>query len=205
MVKLFKRLNWKKLYIYTWQHIILTIVIFIFCHFIGHCQWVVAAGLVPNTFPYTPDFFIKMTSKLQEYKDTIERSLNDKNSPWAKYFEVAEKKTGVNRVYIFIGKFPFFSIMSLFISLAIIWRLFCRRIGRVHRFIFSVWIRRGVDMQFYRIRLPSVYVNEGIRIACERRWYKVAYILGSICLLLNRRVLFRFYRWLVPVILVDKG
>lgn len=74
-----------------------------------------AAGLVPNTFPYTPDFFTKMTSKLQEYKDTIERHLNDKNSPWAKYFEVAEKKSGVSRVYIFLGKSFFFLIEFIYI------------------------------------------------------------------------------------------
>lgn len=56
-----------------------------------------------------------MTSKLQEYKASIERSLNDKNNPWAKYFEKAEQKTGVNRVYIFLGKFPFFLIQFIYI------------------------------------------------------------------------------------------
>lgn len=49
-----------------------------------------------------------MASKLQEYKDNIEQSLNDKSKPWTKYFELAEQKVGVNRLYIFLGKFLYF-------------------------------------------------------------------------------------------------
>lgn len=45
-----------------------------------------------------------MASKLQEYKDTLERNLMDKSKPWTKFFEKAESKTGVNRVYLFVGK-----------------------------------------------------------------------------------------------------
>lgn len=50
-----------------------------------------------------------MSAKLLEYKDTIERNLTDKSKPWTKYFEIAEQKSGVSRVYLFIGKFWFYS------------------------------------------------------------------------------------------------
>lgn len=49
-----------------------------------------------------------MTTKLQEYKDTLERTLNDKSKPWTKFFEKAEAKTGVNRVYLFVGEQGFY-------------------------------------------------------------------------------------------------
>lgn len=49
-----------------------------------------------------------MASRLQEYKDTLDRSLNDKSKPWTKYFEIAEQKSGVNRVYIFVGTLVFY-------------------------------------------------------------------------------------------------
>jgi hypothetical protein len=50
-----------------------------------------------------------MGSKLQEYKEIIERNLVDKSKPWTKYFDRAEQKTGVNRVYLFVGESLTFS------------------------------------------------------------------------------------------------
>lgn len=53
-----------------------------------------------------------MGSKLQEYKETLERSLVDKSKPWTKYFDKAEQRTGVNRVYLFVGEneYTFFNV-----------------------------------------------------------------------------------------------
>lgn len=45
-----------------------------------------------------------MSSKLFEYRETIERNLSDKSKPWTKYFEMAEQKSGVSRVYLFVGE-----------------------------------------------------------------------------------------------------
>lgn len=56
-----------------------------------------------------------MTAKFQEYKDLIERNLTDKSKPWTKYFELAEQKTGVNRVYLFVGKVSFSRIAFIYI------------------------------------------------------------------------------------------
>lgn len=78
-----------------------------------------------------------MGSKLQEYKDTLERSLVDKSKPWTKYFDKAEQKTGVNRVYIFVGECTFFSRLFISLAVGLTLVLLCR-FGGVHRFIFSV-------------------------------------------------------------------
>lgn len=45
-----------------------------------------------------------MGSKLQEYRNVIESKLHDKSAPWTVYFEAAEAKTGVNRLYLFCGE-----------------------------------------------------------------------------------------------------
>ncbi|XP_059056236.1 receptor expression-enhancing protein 5 isoform X1 [Achroia grisella] len=70
-----------------------------------------------------------MGSKLQEYRDTIERTLNDKSTPWAKYFELAEQKTGVNRVYLFVGLVAFTGLYLVFGFGA---ELICNSIGFVY-------------------------------------------------------------------------
>lgn len=48
-----------------------------------------------------------MANKLDEYKSKIEKELSDNSKPWTKYFALAQEKTGVNKVYIFLGKFKF--------------------------------------------------------------------------------------------------
>lgn len=49
-----------------------------------------------------------MAAKLQDYRDSLEHALNDKTKPWSKYFDKAEQKTGVNRVYLFAGTLGFY-------------------------------------------------------------------------------------------------
>lgn len=44
-----------------------------------------------------------MSSRLGSVRDAIEKSLYDEKQPWTKYFIMAEEKTGVKRVQLFIG------------------------------------------------------------------------------------------------------
>ncbi|KOB73099.1 Receptor expression enhancing protein isoform 2 [Operophtera brumata] len=70
-----------------------------------------------------------MSAKLLEYKDTIENNLNDKSKPWTKYFEIAEQKTGVSRVYLFVGLVAFTGLYLVFGFGA---ELICNTIGFVY-------------------------------------------------------------------------
>ncbi|KAF9795989.1 hypothetical protein SFRURICE_010086 [Spodoptera frugiperda] len=70
-----------------------------------------------------------MSAKFQDYKDSLERSLNDKAKPWTRYFELAEKKTGVNRVYLFVGMVAFTGLYLVFGFGA---ELICNSIGFVY-------------------------------------------------------------------------
>lgn len=42
-------------------------------------------------------------SRIEVIKESIEKTLKDENKPWAKLFAFAEEKTGINRLYIFVG------------------------------------------------------------------------------------------------------
>lgn len=42
--------------------------------------------------------------KFDGYKQQLEKDLKDGSKPWTKYLQLAEEKTGVNRLYIFLGK-----------------------------------------------------------------------------------------------------
>lgn len=44
-----------------------------------------------------------MAAKVVEIKDQINGFLHDKTKPWAKLLDEAEKKSGVDRLYIFVG------------------------------------------------------------------------------------------------------
>ncbi|KAI5644672.1 TB2/DP1, HVA22 family domain-containing protein [Phthorimaea operculella] len=70
-----------------------------------------------------------MSAKLQEYKATLERNLNDKGKPWTKYFDKFEAQTGVNRVYAFIGLVAFTGLYLVFGFGA---ELICNAIGFVY-------------------------------------------------------------------------
>lgn len=58
-----------------------------------------------------------MSAKLQDYKVSLERALNDKTKPWSKYLDAAEQRTGVNRLYLFAGTLVFyFTFIYIFSS-----------------------------------------------------------------------------------------
>lgn len=40
-----------------------------------------------------------------EVKKELEISLKDPSKPWTPFFSTVESKTGINRLYIFVGKF----------------------------------------------------------------------------------------------------
>lgn len=42
--------------------------------------------------------------KFEGYKQQLEKDLADDSKPWSKYLKIAEEKTGVQRIYIFLGK-----------------------------------------------------------------------------------------------------
>lgn len=44
---------------------------------------------------------------MKSYKQSIDEALNNPNAPWAKVFGLIEAKTGVKRIYVFLGNvFP---------------------------------------------------------------------------------------------------
>lgn len=53
-----------------------------------------------------------MAQKLQEIKDKLSKSLRDTNKPWTNILTKAEQKTGVDRLYVFIGESKFDLIMA---------------------------------------------------------------------------------------------
>lgn len=48
-----------------------------------------------------------------QYKDTLDKSLNDKSKPWTKVFNTIEEKTNIPKVYLFLGKFQFLFLSNV--------------------------------------------------------------------------------------------
>lgn len=44
-----------------------------------------------------------MTEKIEAIKVSLNQSLNDKEKPWKKAFDLAEEKSGIPRLYICAG------------------------------------------------------------------------------------------------------
>ncbi|GLV43565.1 Receptor expression enhancing protein B [Carabus blaptoides fortunei] len=55
-----------------------------------------------------------MAAKIQELKSTLERTLRDESKPWTKTLLLIEEKTGVDRLYIFLGFIAFTGIYLIF-------------------------------------------------------------------------------------------
>lgn len=43
-------------------------------------------------------------ARIVAVKEYLEKALKDETKPWTKMFALAEEKTGVDRLYIFVGK-----------------------------------------------------------------------------------------------------
>uniref|UniRef100_A0A1B6LC06 Receptor expression-enhancing protein n=1 Tax=Graphocephala atropunctata TaxID=36148 RepID=A0A1B6LC06_9HEMI len=67
-----------------------------------------------------------MASKVAEYKDSIDKALHDNQKPWTGWLALAEEKTGVKRLYLFLGLLGFLVIYLLFGYAA---QLLCNTIG----------------------------------------------------------------------------
>lgn len=69
-----------------------------------------------------------MAARIQEVKDQLNKALNDNTKPWGTMFDSLEKKFGVDRLYIFIGKIPafikFHSKLIIFIHFRARWIIF---------------------------------------------------------------------------------
>ncbi|XP_063631393.1 receptor expression-enhancing protein 5 isoform X2 [Cydia splendana] len=70
-----------------------------------------------------------MSAKLLEYREAIERQLRDKSKPWTTTFDKLESKTGVNRLYLFVGLVAFTGLYLVFGFGA---ELICNSIGFVY-------------------------------------------------------------------------
>lgn len=48
-----------------------------------------------------------MTARISSVREAIDKALHDDKQIWTKYFVIAEQKTGVKRIQIFIGTLDF--------------------------------------------------------------------------------------------------
>ncbi|CAD6215918.1 GSCOCG00000735001-RA-CDS [Cotesia congregata] len=62
-------------------------------------------------------------------KESIEKALKDESKPWAKLFSMAEAKTGIDRLYIFLGLVGF---LALYLVIGVGQQLVCNIIGFVY-------------------------------------------------------------------------
>lgn len=67
-----------------------------------------------------------MASRVQEVKTCLDKSLRDASKPWTNTFSMLEEKTGVDRLYIFLGIVAFVGIYLIFGYGA---QLLCNTIG----------------------------------------------------------------------------
>ncbi|XP_058808848.1 receptor expression-enhancing protein 5 [Phymastichus coffea] len=51
-----------------------------------------------------------MAGRIMAVKESLEKALKDDNKPWTKYLALAEQKTGVDRVYIFVASVLFLAL-----------------------------------------------------------------------------------------------
>lgn len=59
----------------------------------------------PNLFSNrTPSPIANMSQRVEELKQTVNKSLNDSTKPWKAAFDFVEEKSGVPRLYLFSGK-----------------------------------------------------------------------------------------------------
>lgn len=54
--------------------------------------------------------------KFEGIKNQIEKDLNDDKKPWTKYLKLAEEKSNVPRLYIFLGMYKSIFHKSIFIA-----------------------------------------------------------------------------------------
>ncbi|XP_034939756.1 receptor expression-enhancing protein 5-like [Chelonus insularis] len=68
-------------------------------------------------------------ARIVAMKDSLEKALKDESKPWAKLFATAEAKTGIDRLYIFLGSM---GLLALYLVVGIGQQLLCNIIGFVY-------------------------------------------------------------------------
>lgn len=67
-----------------------------------------------------------MANKIDEVRTSIEKSLSDESKPWTQLFSLAEAKTNVPRLYIFLGGV---AIVVLYLAFGYAAQILCNAIG----------------------------------------------------------------------------
>ncbi|KAK2588904.1 hypothetical protein KPH14_001762 [Odynerus spinipes] len=65
-------------------------------------------------------------SRIEVIKESIEKALKDESKPWTKYFALAERKTGIDRVYLFV---QLVAIVAIYLLFGVGQQLVCNIIG----------------------------------------------------------------------------
>ncbi|XP_040159212.1 receptor expression-enhancing protein 5 isoform X3 [Anopheles arabiensis] len=67
-----------------------------------------------------------MANKVEEIRGSIESSLKDESKPWTQFFKLAEEKTNVPRLYIFLGGV---AVVILYLAFGYGAQILCNVIG----------------------------------------------------------------------------
>lgn len=67
-----------------------------------------------------------MAQKVEEIRGSIEASLKDESKPWTQFFKLAEEKTNVPRLYIFLGGV---AVIILYLAFGYGAQILCNVIG----------------------------------------------------------------------------
>lgn len=70
-----------------------------------------------------------MSNKLTALKSSLENTLKDDNKPWTRLFAAVEQKTGVDRVYVFLGAV---TVLTIYLVVGIGQQLVCNIFGFVY-------------------------------------------------------------------------
>ncbi|KAK9875302.1 hypothetical protein WA026_007699 [Henosepilachna vigintioctopunctata] len=70
-----------------------------------------------------------MAGKILEIKDKVNASLHDTTKPWTKCFEEVEKKSGIDRLYIFVG---LLGIVATWLVFGFAAELVCNFVGFIY-------------------------------------------------------------------------
>ncbi|CAO1352731.1 unnamed protein product [Diamesa serratosioi] len=63
---------------------------------------------------------------LNKFKNILEKDLKDDSKPWTKWLTIAEEKSGVNRVYLFVGVA---GLIALYLAFGYAAQILCNVIG----------------------------------------------------------------------------
>jgi len=68
-------------------------------------------------------------ARIVAVKEQLEKTLRDENKPWTKMFVLAEQKTGIDRLYIFVGSLV---LLAIYLVFGLGQQLVCNTVGFVY-------------------------------------------------------------------------